>query len=105
MCFSLSEAPVLMTQHSVLSVFEGTDALLTCILSKHYPVVTEITWYNNTKHKIWDNGRKYIIQQASGWSLTVRQTDGMGDSGQYWCSATNAVGATEIPIMLLVISE
>ncbi|GAA6097168.1 titin-like isoform X1 [Tachysurus ichikawai] len=102
-CSLKLEAPVLMTQHSVVSVFEGTDALLTCILSKNYPVVPEITWYNNMKQKVGNNARKYIIQQAPVWSLTVRQTDGMVDSGQYWCSATNAVGAAEIPVMLLVI--
>ncbi|MCI4386614.1 hypothetical protein PGIGA_G00064500 [Pangasianodon gigas] len=102
-CSLKLEAPALMTQRSVVSVFEGTDALLTCILNKNYPVVTEITWYNKMKQKVEDNARKYIIQQAAGWSLTVRQTDGMVDSGQYWCSATNAVGAAEIPIMLLVI--
>ncbi|XP_046724279.1 hemicentin-1-like [Silurus meridionalis] len=102
-CSLKMEAPVLMTQRSVVSVFEGTDALLSCTLSKNYPVVTEITWYNNMKQKVGDYDRKYSIQQADGWSLTVRQTDGMVDSGQYWCSATNAVGAAEIPIMLLVI--
>ncbi|XP_026990005.2 titin-like isoform X1 [Tachysurus fulvidraco] len=102
-CSLKLEAPVLMTQHSVVSVFEGTDALLTCILSKNYPVVPEITWYNNMKQKVGNNARKYIIQQAPVWSLTVRQTDGMVDSGQYWCSATSAVGAADIPVMLLVI--
>lgn len=94
-----------MTQRSVVSVFEGTDALLTCTVSKNYPMVTEIAWYNKMKQRIGGNSRKYIIQQAPEWSLTVRQTDGVVDSGQYWCSANNAVGAAEIPIMLLVISK
>ncbi|KAI5096574.1 carcinoembryonic antigen-related cell adhesion molecule 5 isoform X1, partial [Silurus meridionalis] len=46
-CVLKLEAPVLMTQRSVVSVYEGNDVQLTCILSKNYPAVTEITWYNN----------------------------------------------------------
>ncbi|XP_035383022.1 V-set and immunoglobulin domain-containing protein 10-like 2 [Electrophorus electricus] len=105
-CVIKLEAPVLTTRYSVVSVFEGNDVQLDCILSKHYPAVTEITWYNNKKQKVVDKPKKYYLQQAVGWSnLTVRETDGMVDSGQYWCSATNAVRRAEIPIMLLVISE
>lgn len=97
-----------MTQRSVVSVYEGNDVQLTCILSKNYPAVTEITWYNNMKQKVGDSGtpKKYDLQQAAAWSnLTVRETDGMMDGGQYWCSATNAVGGAEIPILLVVLSE
>ncbi|XP_076835672.1 V-set and immunoglobulin domain-containing protein 10-like 2 [Brachyhypopomus gauderio] len=103
-CIIKLEAPVLMTQRSEISAFEGSDAQLTCILSKHYPAVKEITWYNNMKQKVGDKTKKYNVQQAAGWSnLTVRETVGTVDSGQYWCSATNAVGGTEIPVTLLVI--
>lgn len=97
-----------MTQRSVVSVYEGNDVQLTCILSKNYPAVTEITWYNNMKQKVGDSGtpKKYVLQQAAAWSnLTVRETDGMVDGGEYWCSATNAVGGAEIPILLVVLSE
>ncbi|TSQ12721.1 V-set and immunoglobulin domain-containing protein 10-like 2 [Bagarius yarrelli] len=102
-CSLKMEAPVLMTQRNVVSVFEGSDALLTCVISKNYPVVPEITWFNNMKQNVLNNTKKYITQSGTGWSLIVRQTDGMIDNGQYWCSATNAVGVAEIPIMLLVI--
>ncbi|KAI4900510.1 hypothetical protein NFI96_020140, partial [Prochilodus magdalenae] len=104
-CVLQLEAPVLMTQRSVVSVYEGNDVQLTCILSKNYPAVTEITWYNNMKQKVDDSDtpKKYLLQRAAAWSnLTVRETDGMVDSGQYWCSATNAVGGAEIPILLRV---
>ncbi|XP_053543944.1 V-set and immunoglobulin domain-containing protein 10-like 2 [Ictalurus punctatus] len=105
-CVLKLEAPVLMTQRSVVSVYEGNDVQLTCILSKNYPAVTEITWYNNMKQKVGDSGtpKKYVLQQAAAWSnLTVRETDGMVDGGEYWCSATNAVGGAEIPILLVVL--
>lgn len=95
-----------MTQRSVVSVYEGNDVQLTCILSKNYPAVTEITWYNNVKQNVGEAPKKYILQKAAAWfNLTVRETDSMVDSGQYWCSATNAVGGAEIPILLLVKSE
>ncbi|XP_066502540.1 V-set and immunoglobulin domain-containing protein 10-like 2 [Hoplias malabaricus] len=104
-CVLKLEAPVLMTQRNLVSVFEGNDVQLTCTLSKNYPRVTEIMWYNNMKQRVDESGtaKKYILQQAEAWSnLTVRETDGILDSGQYWCSATNAVGGAEIPITLLV---
>ncbi|XP_072518611.1 V-set and immunoglobulin domain-containing protein 10-like 2 [Salminus brasiliensis] len=105
-CVVRLEAPVLMTQRSVVSVFEGNDVQLTCILNQSYPAVTEITWRNNMQQKVEDKPSKYAVKQAAGWSnLTVRETDGMADSGHYWCSAANAVGKAEIPITLLVISE
>ncbi|XP_022531716.2 V-set and immunoglobulin domain-containing protein 10-like 2 [Astyanax mexicanus] len=104
-CVLKLEAPVLMTQRSVVSVYEGSDVQLTCILSKNYPAVAEITWFNNMKQRVdeSDTPKKYILQQAAAWSnLTVRETDGSVDGGQYWCSATNAVGGAEIPILLVV---
>ncbi|XP_053505399.1 V-set and immunoglobulin domain-containing protein 10-like 2 [Ictalurus furcatus] len=102
-CVLKLEAPVLMTQRSMVSVYEGNDVQLTCILSKNYPAVTEITWYNNVKQNVGETPNKYILQQAAAWfNLTVRETDSMVDSGQYWCSATNAVGGAEIPISLVV---
>ncbi|XP_051536307.1 V-set and immunoglobulin domain-containing protein 10-like 2 [Myxocyprinus asiaticus] len=101
-CVLKLEAPVLVTQRSMMSVYEGSDVQLTCILSKNYPV-TEITWYNNLKQHVDSIPMKYILERAATWTnLTVRETDSETDSGQYWCSATNAVGGAEIPIMLMV---
>lgn len=94
-----------MTQRSVMSVYEGSDVQLTCILSRNYPV-TEITWYNNLKQHVNEIPKKYVLERAAAWTnLTVRETDSETDSGQYWCSATNAVGGAEIPIMLMVKSK
>ncbi|KAF5906942.1 V-set and immunoglobulin domain-containing protein 10-like 2, partial [Clarias magur] len=102
-CVLTLEAPVLMTQRSVVFVYEGNDVQLSCILSKNYPAVTEITWYNNVKQNVGETPKKYILQRAAAWyNLTVRETDSMVDSGQYWCSATNAVGGAEIPVLLVV---
>lgn len=104
--FSLTEKPVLMPQQSMLSVFEGNDIQLTCLLYKTYPPVTKFMWYNNLRQTVGDKPKKYVIQQAGTWSnLTVRETDSKVDSGQYWCSASNALGGTEISILLLVMSE
>ncbi len=99
------EAPVLVTQRSMMTVYEGSDAQLTCILSRNYPV-TEITWFNNLKQHVNEIPKKYILERAAAWTnLTVRETDSNTDSGHYWCSATNAVGGAEIPIMLMVKSK
>ncbi|XP_056587738.1 V-set and immunoglobulin domain-containing protein 10-like 2 [Triplophysa dalaica] len=101
-CVLKLEAPVLITQRSLMSVYEGSDVQLTCILSKNYPI-TEITWYNNLKQHVNNIPKKYVLEQAAAWTnLTVRETDSETDSGQYWCSATNAVGGAEIPITLMV---
>ncbi|XP_051534073.1 V-set and immunoglobulin domain-containing protein 10-like 2 [Myxocyprinus asiaticus] len=101
-CVLKLEAPVLVTQRSMMSVYEGSDVQLTCILSKNYPV-TEITWYNNLKQHVDNIPMKYILDRAAAWTnLTVRETDSETDSGEYWCSATNAVGGAEIPVMLMV---
>ncbi|XP_064209245.1 V-set and immunoglobulin domain-containing protein 10-like 2 [Anguilla rostrata] len=101
-CTLKLEAPVLVTQRSVVSVYEGSDVQLACVLKANYPA-TEITWYNNLRDQVWDTPRKYLLHSEAAWSnLTVREADGLRDSGQYWCSATNALGGAEIPIMLYV---
>lgn len=88
-----------------MSVYEGSDVQLTCILSRNYPI-TEITWFNNQKQHVNSVPKKYVLEQAAAWTnLTVRETDSETDSGQYWCSATNAVGGAEIPITLMVKSK
>lgn len=89
----------------MMTVYEGSDAQLTCILSRNYPV-TEITWFNNLKQHVNEIPKKYVLERAAAWAnLTVRETDSNTDSGHYWCSATNAVGGAEIPIMLMVKSK
>ncbi|XP_058866240.1 V-set and immunoglobulin domain-containing protein 10-like 2 [Acipenser ruthenus] len=96
------EAPVLVTQRSMVSVFEGSDVQLTCILKATYPA-SEIIWYNNQNQNVWDAPQKYLLQREAAWSnLTVRETDGNHDGGEYWCAATNAVGGAQIPITLNV---
>lgn len=96
----------MMTQQSVVSVFEGNDIQLTCMLGKTYPPVTKFMWYNSLKQSVGDKPNKYVVQQAGTWfNLTVRETDSKVDSGQYWCSASNALGRMEISILLLVMSE
>uniref|UniRef100_H3BDN4 Ig-like domain-containing protein n=1 Tax=Latimeria chalumnae TaxID=7897 RepID=H3BDN4_LATCH len=40
------EAPALAAQRNTISVYEGSDVQLTCVLKKTYPT-SEIIWYNN----------------------------------------------------------
>ncbi|XP_055791184.1 V-set and immunoglobulin domain-containing protein 10-like 2 [Salvelinus fontinalis] len=102
-CSLRLEAPVLLTQRSVVSVFEGSDVQLTCILQANYPPVNQIVWFNNRRQEVIQGTQKYVLRRAAAWTnLTVLETDGTTDSGQYWCSASNAVGGTEIPVTLLV---
>uniref|UniRef100_A0A8C7I692 Ig-like domain-containing protein n=1 Tax=Oncorhynchus kisutch TaxID=8019 RepID=A0A8C7I692_ONCKI len=109
-CSLRLEAPVLLTQRSVVSVFEGSDVQLTCILQANYPPVNQIVWFNNRRQEVIQEvqealatTRKYVLRRAAAWTnLTVLETDGTTDNGQYWCSASNAVGGTEIPVTLLV---
>ncbi|KAJ8012341.1 hypothetical protein DPEC_G00041700 [Dallia pectoralis] len=108
-CKLTLEAPVLLTQRSMVSVFEGSDVQLTCILQANYPPADQIVWLNNHRQEVEQevqevlDTRKYVLRRAAAWAnLTVLQTDGKTDSGQYWCSANNAVGGTEIPVTLLV---
>ncbi|KAK0150265.1 V-set and immunoglobulin domain-containing protein 10-like 2 [Merluccius polli] len=97
-------APVLVTQRSVVSVYEGGDVQLTCILGANYPPANQITWFNNRRKEVLDVPRKYQLQRAAAWAnLTVQEADKTQDSGQYWCSTYNAVGGTEIPVTLLVL--
>ncbi|XP_062868248.1 V-set and immunoglobulin domain-containing protein 10-like 2 [Trichomycterus rosablanca] len=105
-CVVTFEAPVLMTQHSMVSVYEGNDVQLACVVSKSYPATTEITWYNNFKQVINGTTRKYVLEQGAAWcNLTIVKTDRTMDSGQYWCFANNAVGGAEISVSLQVMSK
>ncbi|KAL4604901.1 B-cell receptor CD22 [Arapaima gigas] len=101
-CVLRLEAPVLATQLKVVSVYEGNDVQLSCILKANYPD-TEITWFNNQKKQVGDAPSKYLLYREATWAnLTVREVDGLQDSGQYWCSANNAIGGVEIPITVIV---
>lgn len=99
------EAPVLLTQRRVVSVYEGSDVQLNCNLRANYLPVSEITWYNNQGVGVRDTS-KYALLQTSAWAnLTVRDTDETQDSGEYRCSSSNAVGGAEINVTLVVKSK
>lgn len=103
--FQLLEAPVLLTQRRVVSVFEGDDVQLTCNLRASYLPSNEITWFNNQGIDIQGTS-KYTVLRTSAWAnLTVRDVRQTLDSGEYICSTSNAVGGTEINITLLVKSK
>ncbi|XP_068572706.1 V-set and immunoglobulin domain-containing protein 10-like 2 [Cebidichthys violaceus] len=101
-CRLTLEAPVLLTQRRVVSVYEGSDVHLTCNLRANYLPVSEITWFNNQGVGVRDTS-KYALLQTSAWAnLTVRDTDEIQDSGEYKCYTSNAVGVTEINVTLVV---
>jgi len=90
----------------VVSVYEGSDVQLTCVLRATYPPAKQITWFNNHRKAVLDVPTKYQLRRAADWvNLTVREADSTRDSGQYWCSTSNAVGGTEIAVNLLVMSK
>ncbi|XP_072094295.1 V-set and immunoglobulin domain-containing protein 10-like 2 [Mobula birostris] len=96
------EAPELLTPRNIVTVFEGSDVHLTCILRAAYPS-SEITWHNNRNESIWLKPRKYLLHQEAFWSnLTVREIDGDNDNGSYWCTASNVVGSSTTGINLHV---
>lgn len=102
---SLVEAPVLLTQRRVVSVYEGSDVQLTCNLRANYLPVNEITWFNNQGVDVRGTS-KYTLLRTSAWAnLTVRDTHETQDSGEYRCSTSNAVGGTEINVTLVVKSK
>uniref|UniRef100_A0A8C6P721 Ig-like domain-containing protein n=1 Tax=Nothobranchius furzeri TaxID=105023 RepID=A0A8C6P721_NOTFU len=103
--FLHAEAPVLLTQRRVVSVFEGSDVQLTCSLRDNYLPVNEITWFNNQGVSVQDRS-KYLLLRTSAWAnLTVKDTDVMQDSGEYRCSTSNAVGGADINVTLVVKSK
>ncbi|XP_028322924.1 V-set and immunoglobulin domain-containing protein 10-like 2 isoform X2 [Gouania willdenowi] len=101
-CRLTLEAPVLLTQRRVVSVYEGSDVQLTCNLRANYLPVNEITWFNNHGVGVQDTS-KYTLLRTSGWAnLTVRDTEQSRDSGEYRCTTSNAVGGTDVNITLVV---
>ncbi|XP_067910355.1 V-set and immunoglobulin domain-containing protein 10-like 2 [Heterodontus francisci] len=101
-CSIRLEAPNLLTPKNTLTVFEGSDVHLTCILKTAYPS-TEIIWHNNRNESVWLMPKKYQLHQEVSWSnLTIRETDGDHDNGTYWCTASNVVGSSTVSIQLHV---
>ncbi|XP_072230537.1 V-set and immunoglobulin domain-containing protein 10-like 2 [Leuresthes tenuis] len=101
-CRLTLEAPVLLTQRRVVSVYEGSDVQLTCNLRANYLPTNDITWFNNQGADVRDTS-KYMLLRTSAWAnLTVRDTDETQDSGEYRCSTSNAVGGAEINVTLVV---
>lgn len=99
------EAPVLLTQRRVVSVYEGDDVQLTCNLRASYLPANEITWFNNQGMDVHSTS-KYTVLRTSAWAnLTVKDVHETLDSGEYRCSTSNAVGGTEINITLRVKSK
>lgn len=102
---SPAEAPVLLTQRRVVSVYEGSDVQLTCNLRENYLPVNEITWYNNQGMDVRGT-TKYMLSRTSAWAnLTVRDTHESQDSGEYRCTTSNAVGGTDVNVTLMVKSK
>ncbi|XP_059812742.1 V-set and immunoglobulin domain-containing protein 10-like 2 [Hypanus sabinus] len=96
------EAPELLTPRNIVTVFEGSDVHLTCVLRAAYPS-SEITWHNNRNESIWLKPKKYLLHREAFWSnLTVREIDGDNDNGSYWCTASNVVGSSTTGINLHV---
>lgn len=99
------EAPVLLTQRRVVSVYEGSDVQLTCNLRSNYLPTNQITWFNNRGLDVKGTS-KYTLLRTSAWAnLTVRDTHEAQDSGEYRCTTSNAVGGTEVNVTLLVKSK
>lgn len=99
------EAPVLLTQRRVVSVYEGSDVQLTCNLISNYLPTDQITWFNNRGLDVQGTS-KYTLLRTSAWAnLTVKDTHEAQDSGEYRCSTSNAVGGTDVNVTLLVKSK
>ncbi|XP_075343486.1 V-set and immunoglobulin domain-containing protein 10-like 2 [Odontesthes bonariensis] len=101
-CRLTLEAPVLLTQRRVVSVYEGSDVQLTCNLRANFLPTNDITWFNNQGADVRDTS-KYLLLSTSAWAnLTVRDARETQDSGEYRCSTSNAVGGAEINVTLVV---
>ncbi|XP_041427244.1 V-set and immunoglobulin domain-containing protein 10-like 2 [Xenopus laevis] len=96
------EVPALNSSESNTSVLEGNDINLMCYLQPSN-LTSEIIWYNNKNIKITSDLQKYGMVKENGWyNLTIHETVYKVDSGQYRCSAFNAVGNSSIGITLQV---
>ncbi|XP_017951162.2 V-set and immunoglobulin domain-containing protein 10-like 2 [Xenopus tropicalis] len=96
------EAPVLNTSENNTSVLEGNDIHLTCCI-KPSNLTSEVIWYNNKNIEITSDLQKYGMLKDNGWyNLTIHETVYKVDSGQYRCSAFNAVGNSSMVVTLQV---
>ncbi|XP_006034393.1 V-set and immunoglobulin domain-containing protein 10-like 2 [Alligator sinensis] len=96
------EAPRLVAESTEVSLFEGDEVQLGCMLQGPH-LGSEVFWYNNKNQVIRPDAQKYRLQQSGTWfKLTVRDTEWPSDSGIYRCAAVNAVGNTSLPISLHV---
>lgn len=103
--FLLTEPPKLLVERSKVSLFEGNEVQLACLLQGAY-LGSEVVWYNNKNQVIRPNARKYRLQQENAWfNLTLRDTEWMRDSGTYRCAAVNAVGNSSASVNLQVKSK
>ncbi|XP_061659702.1 V-set and immunoglobulin domain-containing protein 10-like 2 isoform X2 [Syngnathoides biaculeatus] len=101
-CRLTLEAPVLLTQRRLVSVYEGADVQLSCNLRANYLPTSHISWFNNHGLDVRDTS-KYMLLRTSAWAnLTVRDTDETQDSGEYRCTSSNAVGGADLNITLVV---
>ncbi|XP_025021959.1 V-set and immunoglobulin domain-containing protein 10-like 2 [Python bivittatus] len=96
------EPPKVMVERSNVSLFEGGEVQLACLLQGAY-LGSEVFWYNNKNQAITASTRKYQLQQENTWfNLTLKDTEWMWDSGIYRCAAINAVGSASATISLQV---
>ncbi|XP_019402439.1 PREDICTED: carcinoembryonic antigen-related cell adhesion molecule 5 [Crocodylus porosus] len=101
-CHIQLEVPRLVAESTEVSLFEGDEVQLGCMLQGPH-LGSEVFWYNNKNQVIRPDAQKYKLQQSGTWfKLTVRDTEWPGDSGTYRCAAVNAVGNASLPISLHV---
>ncbi|KAG8434690.1 hypothetical protein GDO86_012882 [Hymenochirus boettgeri] len=101
-CSVRLEAPVLITFESETSVREANNIPLMCYL-KSSNLTSEVIWYNNMNMAISSDSPKYSMIKENGWyNLTINDAIYKEDSGQYRCSAFNAVGNSSVSINVMV---
>nr|XP_056716790.1 V-set and immunoglobulin domain-containing protein 10-like 2 [Euleptes europaea] len=101
-CHVRLEPPKLVVERAKMSLFEGNEVQLSCLLQGAY-LGSEVFWYNNKNQVIRADAQKYKLQQGNAWfNLTLQDTEWMRDSGTYRCAALNAVGNASATINLQV---
>ncbi|KAL8173769.1 UNVERIFIED_CONTAM: hypothetical protein K2H54_024695 [Gekko kuhli] len=101
-CHVRLEPPKLVVERAKMSLFEGSEVQLSCLLQGAY-LGSEVFWYNNKNQVIRPDAQKYKLQQENAWfNLTLQDTEWMRDSGTYRCAALNAVGNASATISLQV---
>ncbi|XP_054853324.1 V-set and immunoglobulin domain-containing protein 10-like 2 [Eublepharis macularius] len=101
-CHVRLEPPKLVVERAKMSLFEGNEVQLSCLLQGAY-LGSEVFWYNNKNQVIRADAQKYKLQQENAWfNLTLQDTEWMRDSGTYRCAALNAVGNASATINVQV---